>query len=374
MLQGSEGYRPTLNADRIAAHDLRPFRDDNRPMHPRSSPLHRDDLPTFDDVRDAAARIAGLAHVTPMLRSRSLDALAGCSLFFKAENQQRAGAFKFRGAANAVFSLTPEQAARGVVTQSSGNHGAAVALACRLRGVPCTVVVPRAAPRIKREAIARNGARIVDCDVAQAARDEATARVLAETGGELVHPYNDARVIAGQGTATLELLHQARAASPGDPSRPALDVVMAPLSGGGLMSGTALAAHGLDARIRAIAAEPEGAADGHDSLKGGVRITGRAAHTISDGLRAELGPITFAILRERCDDVLLVSDAETVAAMRLVWDRLKVVIEPSCAVPLAAVLKHRERFEGRRVGIVLSGGNVDLDALPALLAMAHAAP
>ncbi len=336
-------------------------------MNFQNRPLSANATPTLDDVRDAAARIAGIACVTPVLRSHSLDALAGCSLFFKAENLQRAGAFKFRGATNAVFSLDATQAARGVVTQSSGNHGAAMALVCQLRGIPCTVVVPTTAPRIKRAAIARHGARIVDCDVAQSARDEATARVLAETGGELVHSFNDARVIAGQGTATLELLLQAEYH---DGSRTALDVVMAPLSGGGLMSGTCIAAKGIDARISTIAAEPEGARDGHDSLKSGVRISGRPTNTISDGLRAELGPITFAILREHCDDVLLVSDAETLAAMRLVWERLKLVIEPSAAVPLAAVLKHRSRFAGQRVGIILSGGNVDLDALPALLALA----
>lgn len=332
-------------------------------------------VPSFADFLDAAARLRSLAHVTPVLRSRSLDALTGCELYFKAENLQRAGAFKFRGAANAVFSLTPEQAARGVVAQSSGNHGAAVALACRLRGIPCTVVVPHSAPRIKREAIARNGARIVDCEVGQSARDEATRAVLEDTGGELIHPFNDARVIAGQGTATLELLGQverrARARTgDGDEPRPLLDVVLAPLSGGGLMSGTALAAHGIDPRIRALAAEPEGACDGHDSLKSGIRITGRSANTISDGLRAELGPLTFAILRKHCEDVLLASDAETVAAMRLLWERLKLVVEPSGAVPLAALLRHRERFSGLRVGIILSGGNVDLDALPGLLALA----
>lgn len=332
--------------------------------------LRRDDIPALGDIQDAAARLVGLAHVTPVLRSRSLDALAGCELFFKAENLQRGGAFKFRGAANAVFSLGADEAGRGVVTQSSGNHGAALALACRLRGIRCTVVVPRSAPRIKREAIARNGAHIVDCDVDQAARDAATARVLAETGGELIHPFNDARVIAGQGTATLELLQQMGHHGRAGDGRPPLDDVIAPLSGGGLMSGTALAAKGTDARIRAIAAEPEGARDGHDSLQSGTRITGRTANTISDGLRAELGPLTFSILRDHCDDVLLVSDAETVAAMRLVWDRLKLVIEPSCAVPLAAVLKHRGRFAGRRVGLILSGGNVDLDALPGLLALA----
>lgn len=338
----------------------------------RPSALRADGIPCLDDLRDAAARIADIAHVTPVLRSRSLDALAGCELYFKAENLQRAGAFKFRGAANAVYSLSDEQAARGVVTQSSGNHGAALALACQLRGIACTVVVPRAAPRIKREAIARHGARIVDCEVAQSARNAATARVLAASGGELVHPYNDGRVIAGQGTATLELLQQIDRRGKFRDTTPVLDAVIAPLSGGGLMSGTALAAHGIDRRIRAIAAEPEGARDGHDSLVTGVRISGRRAETISDGLRAELGPLTFEILREHCDRVLLVSDAETVAAMRLIWERLKVLVEPSAAVPLAAVLKQRQHFAGQRVGIILSGGNLDLDALPGLLALASA--
>lgn len=336
-------------------------------LRPDARPLRADDRPCFADVRDAAARLAGHAHLTPLLRSRSLDALAGCELHFKAEHLQRAGAFKFRGAANAVFSLTPDQAARGVVTQSSGNHGAAVALACRLRGIACTVVVPHGAPHIKRAAIAREGARIVDCEVAQSARDAATARVLAETGGELVHPYNDARVIAGQATATLEMLQQA--GHPAD-GRPALDVVLAPLSGGGLMSGTAIAARGVDPRIRPLAAEPEGACDGHDSLKDGALIRGRRADTVCDGLRAELGPLTFAILQDHRLEVLLVSDAEAVAAMRLLAERLKALVEPSAAVPLAAVLKHRERFAGLRVGIVLSGGNVDLDALPDLFALA----
>lgn len=317
-------------------------------------------LPTLDDIHAAAARIAPHAQVTPVLRSRSLDALAGCELHFKCENLQRIGAFKFRGAANAVFSLSDEEAARGVVTQSSGNHGAAVALACRLRGIPATVVVPHSAPRIKLAAIRAFGARIVPCEVNQAARDAATAQVLAETGGRLVHPFNDARVIAGQGTATLELLHHS----------PGLDTVIAPVSGGGLLSGTALAAHGIEPGIRVLGAEPEGARDAHDSLAAGERITGRVADTVCDGLRAELGPLTFRILREHVEDILLADEAEIVAAMRLVWDRLKVVIEPSAAVPLATILKYPERFRGRRVGVILSGGNVDLDALPALFARA----
>lgn len=311
-------------------------------------------VPGFADVLAAAARIAPHAHVTPVLRSRSLDALAGCELHFKCENLQRAGAFKFRGACNAVFSLDADEAARGVVTQSSGNHGAAVALACSLRGIRATVVVPRSAPQVKLAAIRDFGAKIVPCDTAQAARDAVTAEVLSQTGGVLVHPFNDPRVIAGQGTATLELLREA----------PGLDAVIAPVSGGGLLSGTATAAHGTDPDILVFGAEPEGARDAHDSLLAGERITGRVADTISDGLRAELGTLTFAILRTHAADILLVDDAQTVAAMRLVWERLKLVIEPSAAVPLAAVLRHRERFAGRRVGVILSGGNVDLDALP----------
>lgn len=314
------------------------------------------DVPCLDDIRDAAARIASLARVTPVLRSGSLDAIAGCELHFKCENLQRIGAFKFRGASNAVFSLDDAAAARGVVTQSSGNHGAAVALACRLRGIPATVVVPRNAPKVKLAAIRDFGARVVPCEVAQADRNRVTDQVLAETGGNLVHPYNDARVIAGQATATLELLAEV----------PGLDVVMAPVSGGGLMSGTALAARALAPGIACIGAEPEGARDAHDSLAAGERITGRSADTLCDGLRAELGPLTFRILRERLDAILLADDREVVAAMRLVWERLKLVVEPSAAVPLAVVLKHPERFAGRRVGIILSGGNVDMDALPGL--------
>lgn len=325
------------------------------------------DLPCFDDVRDAAARLVGLAYATPVLRSRSLDAMAGCSLFFKAENLQRAGAFKFRGAANAVFSLDEATAARGVVTQSSGNHGAALALACRLRGIPCTVVVPEGAARAKRAAILREGARVVDCAPTQAARDAATARLVEATGAELVHPFDDARVIAGQGTATLELLGQVGPAPDGGPP---LDAVLAPLSGGGLMAGTTIAAAGVDPRVRAIAAEPDGARDGHDSLSAGERLTGRPVATVCDGLRAEIGRRPFAILAAAGTEVLLVTDADAIAAMRLVWERLKLVIEPSCAVPLAAVLRHRDRFAGRRVGLVLTGGNVDLDALPGLLALA----
>ncbi len=311
-------------------------------------------IPTLDDIRRAQQRIAPHARRTPVLRSEELDALAGCRLWFKCENLQRGGAFKFRGACNAVFSLDDDEAARGVVTQSSGNHGTAIALACRLRGIPATVVVPHSAPRIKLASIREHGAAIVECDVSQASRDAATAEVRARSDAAYVHPFNDARVIAGQGTATLELLDEV----------PCLDTVVAPVSGGGLLSGTALAAHGLRESIRVIGAEPEGAADAHDSLASGQRITGRSARTLCDGLRAELGPLTFRILQQHAAAILLASDSQTVAAMRLLWDRLKLVVEASSAVTLAAILRHRDQFAGREVGVILSGGNVDLDALP----------
>lgn len=310
-------------------------------------------IPTLVDIRDAAARIAPLAQVTPVLRSRSLDALAGCQLHFKCENLQRIGAFKFRGACNAVFSLDMLSAARGVVTQSSGNHGAAIALACRLRNIPAHIVVPNDAPQAKLDAMLLHGAHLHRCAPGMAARDAATERVLHEVGGTLVHPFNDARVIAGQGTATLELLAQA----------PTLDALIAPVSGGGLLSGTAIAGQSLAPGIEIFGAEPEGAADAHDSLLAGERISGRRANTICDGLRAELGPLTFAILRERASAILLASDAEALAAMRLIFERLKLVVEPSAALALAAVLRHKARFAGQEVGIILSGGNLDLARL-----------
>jgi threonine dehydratase len=311
-------------------------------------------IPSLDDIRASALRIAPHAHHTPVLTSRTLERLAGCELYFKCENFQRAGAFKFRGACNAVLSLADAEAARGVVTQSSGNHGAAIALACRIRGIRATVVAPAGAPRVKLAAIREYGGEIVPCDSDQASRDAVTREVLARTGGVLIHPFNDARVIAGQGTATLELMEDV----------PGLDAVIAPVSGGGLLSGTCLAAHGLDPRVRVYGGEPEGAADAHASLQRGERVTGWRMDTICDGLRAELGPLTFGILHRHVEAILLVSEAEVVAAMRLIYERLKAVIEPSCAVPLAAILRYPDRFAGRRVGVILSGGNVDLDALP----------
>ena len=306
------------------------------------------------DVLDAAARIAPHAQVTPVLRSSAMDELAGCELFFKCENFQRVGAFKFRGACNAVFALADTLAARGVATHSSGNHGAALALAAKLRGIPAHVVVPTNASKVKREAIARHGARIVDCAPTMAARDAAVAEAIAATGATLVHPFADPRVIAGQGTVALELLRQC-----GE-----LDALIAPIGGGGLLSGCSIATRALSPDTALWGAEPAAAADAHDSLREARLIADRVPQTICDGLRGHLAPITFAVLGRHLDGILLASEEEIVAAMRLIWERLKILVEPSSAVTLAALLRARERFAGRRVGVVLSGGNVDLDALP----------
>ncbi len=308
---------------------------------------------THADVLAAAARIAGHAQVTPVLHSHSLDALAGAELHFKCENFQRVGAFKFRGACNAVWSLTDEEAAQGVVTHSSGNHGAALALAARTRGIAAHVVVPAGAVRSKVAAIRAYGATVHECAPTQAARDAMAFDIGQRTGARLVHPFTDPAVIAGQGTAALELIREVGA----------LDMIVTPVGGGGLVSGTALAVAGSGQRIRVIGAEPSGAADAYESLCRGSRVLDMVPDTICDGLRATIGQPNFELLRAHDVQVLLVDDAETMAAMRLVWERLKILIEPSCATVLAAVLRHREVFAGHRVGLVLTGGNVDLDEI-----------
>ncbi len=311
-------------------------------------------LPTAADVLAAAARIAPHATRTPVLRSRTLDALAGAQLHFKCENFQRMGAFKFRGACNAVWSLDAATAARGAVTHSSGNHGAAVALAARDRGIPAHVVVPEGAVASKLVAIQAYGATLHRCAPTIAAREAKAAEVQALTGATLIHPYSDPAVIAGQGTAALELMTEAGA----------LDVLVTPIGGGGLVCGTALAASGRKPGPAVFGAEPEGAAETFESLRLGRRITDFVPDTICDGLRGTVGEINLALMREHGVQALTVSDAETVAAMRLIWTRLKIIVEPSCATVLAAVLRHRDHFAGRRIGLILSGGNVDLDALP----------
>ncbi|HET6603737.1 MAG TPA: pyridoxal-phosphate dependent enzyme [Xanthomonadaceae bacterium] len=320
-------------------------------------------IPQLEDVRDAAARIAPYAQVTPLRESGSIDARAGARLRFKCENLQRTGAFKFRGACNAVFALPQAQARAGVVTHSSGNHGAALALAAQLRGIPAHVVVPEGAVPAKLAAIAAFGATVHRCEPTLAARESVTAEVQARTGATLVHPYADVRVIAGQGTATLELLAQADG----------LDAVIAPIGGGGLIGGTATVLRALAPRVEIFAAEPEGAADALASLQAGHRITDIVPDTVCDGLRAAIGAVNFELLRRHAVTVLPVDDAEVIAAMRLMWERLKLLVEPSGATVLAAVLRHRTHFAGRRVGLIVSGGNVDLASACGLFATAAAA-
>ncbi|MEN1995083.1 MULTISPECIES: pyridoxal-phosphate dependent enzyme [Stenotrophomonas] len=310
-------------------------------------------LPCVDDVLAAAARIAAHACVTPVLRSRTLDALTGATVVFKAEHLQRSGAFKFRGACNAVWALTEAQARRGVVTHSSGNHGAALALAARTRGIACHVVVPEGAVAAKLANIGRHGATLWRCDASIAAREAMCAQVQAETGATLVHPYTDPCVIAGQGTAALELLH----ASEG------LEMMVVPVGGGGLAAGTRLALQAAAPLAELVLAEPLGADDTARSLAAGERRIDFTPHTVCDGLRGTLGAPNFALLQGAAQ-VITVADEATVAAMRLIWQVLKQVVEPSSAIALAAILAEPARFAGKRVGVVLSGGNVDLDALP----------
>jgi len=310
-------------------------------------------LPCVDDVLAAAARIAPHARVTPVLRSRTLDAMSGAELAFKGEHLQRGGAFKFRGACNAVWAMDDAQAARGVVTHSSGNHGAALALAARTRGIACHVVVPEGAVAAKLANIVRHGATLWRCEASIAAREAMCAQVQAETSGTLVHPYTHSHVIAGQGTAALELLH----------GHGPFDTLVVPVGGGGLAAGTVLAMQALAPTARLVLAEPEGAADTARSLAAGERRVDITPDTVCDGLRGTLGQPNFALLQPAAS-VLTVRDADTVAAMRLIWQVLKQVVEPSSAIALAAILGAPERFAGQRVGVVLSGGNVDLDALP----------
>ncbi|HUB92192.1 MAG TPA: pyridoxal-phosphate dependent enzyme [Dyella sp.] len=311
-------------------------------------------VPTFDEIHDAAARIAPHAMVTPVLRHASLDALAGAELHFKCENLQRGGAFKFRGACNAVWSLTEDEARCGVVTHSSGNHGNALALAAATRGMAAHVVVPEGAVRAKLEAIEQAGATLHRCAATQAAREAAAAEVQRTTGAVMVHPYADTRVMAGQGTVVLELLRQSGT----------LDAIITPVGGGGLLSGCAIAAHGLAPEIKMYGAEPSGAADAAQSLAQGARIEQFVPNTVCDGLRALIGESNLLALREHRVEVITVSDEETVAAMKWLWRTLKLTVEVSSATVFAAILRQREHFAGRRVGVVLTGGNVDLDALP----------
>ena len=311
-------------------------------------------LPDLAAMRSAQARIAPYVHRTPALSCRSLDAEVGAALHFKCENFQKVGAFKARGATNAVFALPDSDARKGVVTHSSGNHGAALAYAARARGIPAWIVMPDNAPRVKQENVRRFGATIRFCAPTVAAREAACAEVRHDTGATLVHPFDDVNVIAGQGTAALELLE----------ALPDLDIVIAPVGGGGLLSGTAIAARALRPSMRVYGAEPANADDAARSFRSGRIEALPATVTIADGLRTTLSARTLAAIRAHVGAIGTASEEAIVRAMRMTWERMKVVIEPSAAVPLACLLERSLDVAGARVGIIVSGGNVDLDRLP----------
>jgi len=310
--------------------------------------------PTLDDIREAAIRIKPYVHRTPVVTCESLNEYVGAQVFLKCENFQKVGAFKFRGACNAVFSLTNEEAAHGVSTHSSGNHAQALALAAKLRGIPAYIVMPENAAQVKKDAVAGYGGQITFCKPTLEARESTLAKVVENTGSNVVHPYNDERVIAGQGTATLELLEEV----------PELDVVIAPVGGGGLLSGTSIAATELKKGIRIIAGEPEMADDAFRSLKSGKIIPAVNPKTVADGLLTSLGTLTFPIIQQRVEQIVTVSEKGIIDSMKFVWERAKIVIEPSAAVAIGVLWEHKIDLAGLKIGIILSGGNVDLAKLP----------
>jgi len=311
-------------------------------------------FPGIEEINTAVERIKPFLHITPVLSSSAINSIAGCSIFFKCENFQKAGVFKARGATNAVFSLEEADLKKGVATHSSGNHAAALSLAASLRNTRAYIVMPSNANKVKVKAVQNYGGIITYCEPTLKAREETLAKVIAETGAVEIHPYNDVRVIAGQATATKELLDQVSE----------LQIVMSPVGGGGLLSGTALSAHYFGENIKVIAAEPVGADDAFRSFYSKTFFPSVSPNTIADGLLTSLGSITFEIILKHVNSIMTADDHEIVAAMRLIWERMKMIIEPSSAVPLAVILKNKQFFTGKRVGIIVSGGNVDLDNLP----------
>jgi threonine dehydratase len=308
---------------------------------------------TLDNIRQAADRIRPYVHRTPVLTCASLDNMAGAWIFMKCENFQRVGAFKFRGACNAIFSLTDQEARHGVVTHSSGNHAQAVALAAHIRRIPAYIVMPSNAAMVKKAAVEGYGGRITYCEPTQAAREEATRKILDATGAAFIHPYNDLRVIAGQGTAALELLEEV----------PDLELVIAPIGGGGLLSGTAVAVRS-SSGAKVVGAEPEAADDAFRSLQAGAILPSVDPQTIADGLLTSLGDLTFPIIRSLVSQIVTASEDAIIQSMRAVWERAKIVVEPSAALPLAVLLEKKVDYSGLKIGVILSGGNVDLGHLP----------
>lgn len=311
-------------------------------------------IPSYQDMLDAHARIEPHIIRTPVRVSAFLNELTGAELFFKCENFQTPGAFKVRGASNAVFGLDEAQAKLGVATHSSGNHASCLSYAASLRGIPCNVVMPSTAPQAKKDTVARYGGKITECEPSTTSREATFAKVQAATGGDFVHPYNDPRVIAGQGTCAREFMEQTDG----------LDIVMAPIGGGGMISGTCLTLSTQAPETQIIAAEPEQADDAYRSFKAGHIIADDAPKTIADGLLVPLKDLTWHFVSNHVSDILTASEEDIIAAMKLTWKHLRIVMEASSAVPLATILKNRDRFKGKRVGIIITGGNVDLDNLP----------
>ncbi|MCY4305412.1 MAG: pyridoxal-phosphate dependent enzyme [Aestuariivita sp.] len=311
-------------------------------------------IPDFQDMLQAHERIKPHIHCTPVITSSYFNELIGAKLFFKCENFQKAGAFKVRGASNAVFGLDDTLAGHGVATHSSGNHALSLSYAAGRRGIPCHVVMPRTAPKAKKAAVRGYGGIITECEPSTTSREEVFAQVQGKTGAEFVHPYNDPRVIAGQATCSQEFLKQTDG----------VDIMIAPIGGGGMVSGTCLTLSRIAPEIQIIAAEPEQADDAARSFKAGNIIADDAPQTIADGLKVPLKELTWHFVRNHVTDILTASEQEIIDAMKLTWARMKIIIEPSCAVPLAIILKNKDRFAGKRIGIIITGGNVDLDELP----------
>ena len=311
-------------------------------------------VPTFQDMLDAHERIKPHIHRTPVLTSSYFNELMGAELFFKCENFQKAGAFKVRGASNAVFGLSDDMAVKGVATHSSGNHALSLSYAAGRRGIPCHVVMPRTAPEAKKAAVRGYGGIITECEPSTTSREEVFAEVEAKTGAEFVHPYNDPRVIAGQGTCSREFMEQTGG----------VDMMVAPIGGGGMISGTCLTLSHMAPEVEIIASEPEQADDAYRSFKAGHIIADDAPQTIADGLKVPLKELTWHFVSNHVTDILTASEQEIIDAMKLTWQRMKIVMEPSCAVPLATMLKNKDRFRGKRVGVIITGGNVDMDKLP----------
>lgn len=311
-------------------------------------------IPTLADLLIAHERIKPYIHRTPVLTSSYINDLVGAELFFKCENFQKAGAFKSRGASNAVFDLSDAQAAMGVATHSSGNHGTCLAYAAGRRGIACTVVMPRTAPQAKKDAVKGYGGMVIECEPSTTSREAVFAEVVAKSGAEFVHPYNDPRVIAGQGTCSKELIEQVAG----------LDAVVAPIGGGGMVSGTCLSLSNLAPKIKIYAAEPKQADDAYRSFKAGHIIADDAPRTIADGLKVPLKELTWHFVSKHVAEIFTASEQEIIDAMMLIWKRMKIVVEPSSAVPLAAILKNKKHFVGQRIGVIVTGGNVDLEKLP----------